>query len=151
MTRIVNVIYLSVEMKKAYSKYLLSLSILLLSLVSQAHKSDILLASKGTLSVADAVANQQKSFATHQVFFAAKYSLETKDKALFDAEEEVEEKEGLETSKRTADVQQHFTSLFYNWYQHYILLNTLQSLPSRKHCLHFSSNKLFIMFRVFRI
>lgn len=138
------------KMVKASVKYLLTLCILLLSVTNQLTAYT----QKGAVSfLPQKTLHTSKDFhldASHQLTFTS-FSADSKENSLFFCEEDnVEEDEDrFVLHKKYSETP--CASSFYTWNRLLILLNFPQVLLSYKHFIFFTPNKLFVIFRVFRI
>lgn len=70
----------------------------------------------------------------------------------YNEEHEEEDKECFISHKKDLTNAYFSSAPFYNWYTKlFLVLNTSQVLHFGKHFSHYSLNKLFVVFRVFRI
>lgn len=138
------------KMMKASVKYLLTLCILLLSVTNQltAHtqKGGVSFLSQKTLHTS----KDLRLDANHQLTITS-FSTDGKDNSLFFCEEDnvEEDEERFVLQKKHSEIP--CASSFYAWNRLLILLNFPQVLLSYKHFIFFTPNKLFVIFRVFRI
>lgn len=141
-------------MIKTRIKYLITLCILLSSVGGQ------LVLNKFDLSVLHhQVKNQKSSQNVHadiqQSNFPSIYSstLGSQEKLIFDYDEKFEEddKEDVVSSKKIVENLYSLSTIFSNRYTKFFFLKNSQALHFSKHFSRIPSNKLFIVFRVFRI
>ncbi|WP_026993733.1 hypothetical protein [Flectobacillus major] len=141
-------------MNKAYIKYLIPLCILLLGfsgqLTANMQKERVFYTPIKSLHEIKLVGNN-----FHQVPTASLsrvVSSESKEKLFyFDEEQEEDEKESFTLYKKSLANSNVSSAIFYSWYAIVSLFNTSPVLHFGKHFSQYPLNKLFIVFRVFRI
>lgn len=144
--------YFSHQMNKAFVKYLFSLVILVLSftnqLMARAHKDgEIIVSSSNSKSTF-----HHSPIAAHQTPTFTVPVTERGEKVFFDAnEKEVEEDEAVLASSENIQSGNALSSLFFSWYHRLIQLRSPQFSYYDKNLLQLTPNKLFIVFRVFRL
>ena len=138
-------------MTKATIKYLLSISILLLGLSNQLSAYNN---GKHASFVPVQHLKEPKLLKQQQALAAAFSSISSgQEKTFFDYDEENVEEEDDHALVSNHQLASPFIApkLFYSWYAVLSVLTTSKVLHFSKHIQHFSLNKLFIVFSVFRI
>lgn len=141
-------------MIKALIKYLLSLSILLLSVYSNlyahSYQECICHASKKTLLRSER-ASLGSMHTNQTLLLKSTLSSREKETCKIIAAEIEEDKHEWISLKKFLDGSNYFTTLFYALAFGYLGLFLKKCLPSCKHSIYFSSYKWYLLFRVFRI
>ncbi|MEA5140162.1 hypothetical protein [Arcicella rigui] len=142
-------------MIKAISKYLLSICILLLGVTNHLHaqkQKDSAFYSpiKPRKDTRHASLNTQHRNLTS---VATSTSFDNRVNIVYGYSEEHEEdeKECIASHKKNIAKAYFHSAYFYNWYTKLFLFNTSQVLHFGKHFSQYPLNKLFVVFRVFRI
>jgi len=141
-------------MLKAYTKYLLSLCILLLSVYSQLYAHTYRDGISHS-SLKNQINSEQARFGTGQnsPVLARKFVLSVTEKeSLKIGVAEIEEEDNkLISFKKYLKNSNYFSTVFYALVFGFLGLFLRIHLPSCKHSLNFPSYKLFLLFRVIRI
>ena len=139
-------------MLKAYTKYILTICVLLLSVSSRSSaethsKGELDYAAENHLVVLNCADVHTETDGLRSTFKS--FSSVNREEFFFDCDEESEEKNLILHKKSLSD--NNITSIFfYNWYWS-IIHKATKVLFSYKDILYFSLNKLYVVFSVFRI